>query len=234
MVHLQAFFRMPCQSREGPRPSIASTCSVPFRGLSSPTRIVHRCVESRISRVALGTFVETPGGATAKGSAAIAPPRLRFAVQKHQARSLHYDFRLEIEGVLVSWAVPKGPSKDPKVRRLAMRVPDHPLDYLLFEGSPPEGEDGAGDVIVWDFGEYELVAPEGYGAGAALRDGALRFALYGTKLKGDWAIFRTTIAGGGREHWLLEKLRDEFAETNYDPESEPNSALSSRALRIRR
>lgn len=130
--------------------------------------------------------------------------------------------------------MPKGPSKDPKVRRLAVRVPDHAIDYLLFEGTLPEDEYGAGEVIVWDYGEYEPLGLAGLDAAAALRNGRLRFALYGTKLKGDWAIFRTTIAGGGREHWLLEKLRDEFAETNYDPESEPNSALSSRALRIRR
>ncbi|HYM41069.1 MAG TPA: DNA polymerase ligase N-terminal domain-containing protein [Thermoplasmata archaeon] len=161
-------------------------------------------------------------------------PRLRFVIQKHRARSLHYDFRLEIDGVLVSWAVPKGPSKDPKVRRLAVRVPDHPIDYLLFEGTLPEGEFGAGEVIVWDFGEYELVAPEGYGAGTALRDGTLRLALRGTKVRGHWAIFRTKFAEGGRENWLLEKLRDEFAAEDYDPESEPNSALSGKVLRSRR
>ena len=161
-------------------------------------------------------------------------PRLRFAIQKHRARSLHYDFRLEIDGVLVSWAVPKGPSKDPKVRRLAVRVPDHPLDYLLFEGTLSEGDVGAGEVIVWDFGEYEVVGPEGVGAAEALRDGAIRFALYGTKVRGHWAVFRTRFADGGRENWLLEKLRDEFAEDDYDPESEPNSALSGKVLRTRR
>ncbi len=136
--------------------------------------------------------------------------------------------------MLVSWAVPKGPSKDPKVRRLAMRVPDHPLDYLLFEGALPEGEYGAGDVIVWDFGEYELLRLQGYDAAKALQAGTLRFVLHGKKLKGQWAIFRTRSAEGGREQWLLEKLRDEFAEKGYDPEREPNSALSGRPLRPRR
>ncbi len=155
-------------------------------------------------------------------------------VQKHRARSLHYDFRLEVGGVLVSWAVPKGPSKDPRVRRLAVRVPDHPMDYLLFEGALPEGDFGPGEVIVWDFGEYELIGPEGLDAATALRDGALRFALYGTKLRGAWAIFRTRFAERGREDWLLEKLRDEFAEADYDPEREPGSALTGKALRSRR
>ncbi len=154
--------------------------------------------------------------------------------QKHQARSLHYDFRLEVGGVLVSWAVPKGPSKDPQLRRLAMRVPDHALDYLLFEGPLPEGEYGAGEVIVWDFGEYEIVGAAGYDAATALREGALRFALHGTKLRGLWAIFRTRIAEGSREPWLLQKLRDEFAEPGYSPEREPRSALSGKVLQPRR
>src|SRR2546426_9257278 len=116
-----------------------------------------------------------------------APPtgasRLRFVVQKHWARNLHYDFRLEIGGVLVSWAVPKGPSKDPKVKRLAIHVEDHPLDYLLFEGGLPEGEYGAGEGIVWDFGDFEVVGPTGNDAAAALGDGIIGFGLYGTKLR---------------------------------------------------
>src|SRR3989449_9742443 len=111
-------------------------------------------------------------------------PRPRFVVQKHWARNLHYDFRLEIGGVLVSWAVPKGPSKDPKVKRLAIHVEDHPLDYLLFEGGFPEGEYGAGEVIVWEFGEFEVGGPTGNDAAAALQGGAIEFDLHGTKLRG--------------------------------------------------
>src|SRR2546428_9929278 len=104
-------------------------------------------------------------------------PRLRFAVQKHWARNLHYDFRLEIGTALVSWAVPKGPSKDPKVKRLAVHVEDHPLDYLLFEETLPEGQYGAGEVIVRDFGEHSLVGPEGSGPTAPLNAGLIRYAL---------------------------------------------------------
>jgi bifunctional non-homologous end joining protein LigD len=155
-------------------------------------------------------------------------------VQKHWARSLHYDFRLEIGTALVSWAVPKGPSKDPEVKRLAIRVEDHPLDYLLFEGTLPEGDYGAGEVIVWDFGEYETVGPAGDDAASAITDGLVRFALYGMKLRGQWAIIRTRMGQGKRENWLLQKIRDEFAEADYNPETEPASALSGKVPRGRR
>ena len=181
-----------------------------------------------------GTVADTSIGQATEPASPAGWSRLRFVVQKHQARSLHYDFRLETGGVLVSWAVPKGPSKDPKVRRLAVRVPDHAIDYLLFEGTLPEDEYGAGEVIVWDYGEYEPLRLGTYDAATALREGTLRFALYGTKLRGEWAIFRTRFAEGGREHWLLQKLKDAFAEADYDPGREPSSALSGKALRSRR
>lgn len=164
-----------------------------------------------------------PEAAARKGG-----PRLRFAVQKHWARNLHYDFRLEIGAVLVSWAVPKGPSKDPKVRRLAIRVEDHPLDYLLFEETLPEGSYGAGEVIVWDFGEFETVGPAGSDAALALKDGIMPLALYGTKLRGQWTLVRTKMGGGRRENWLLQKVLDEFAEADYNPAAEPASALSGK------
>lgn len=160
--------------------------------------------------------------------------RPRFVVQKHWARNLHYDFRLEIGTALVSWAVPKGPSKDPKVRRLAIHVEDHPLDYLLFEGTLPEGDYGAGEVIVWDFAEFEAIGPAGYDAAGALGDGIVRLALYGTKLRGQWAIMKTRMGRGRRENWLLQKNDDEFAEADYNPETEPASALSGKVPRGRR
>ena len=157
--------------------------------------------------------------------------RLRFVVQKHWARNLHYDFRLEIGTALVSWAVPKGPSKDPKVKRLAIHVEDHPLDYLLFEETLPEGEYGAGEVIVWDYGEFEMVGPAGVDVAVAHRDGIMRLALYGTKLRGQWTSLKTRMGKGTRENWLLQKVDDEFAEADYNPETEPASALSGKVPR---
>src|SRR5207245_9073304 len=166
-----------------------------------------------------------------KGAPRTGVPRSRFVVQKHWARNLHYDFRLEIGTALVSWAVPKGPSKDPNVKRLAIHVEDHPLDYLLSEEPLPEGEYGAGEVIVWDFGEFQMVRPEGSDAAAALHDGIMRFALYGTKLRGQWTIVKTRMGNGTRENWLLQKVQDEFAEADYNHETEPASALAGKVRR---
>ena len=160
--------------------------------------------------------------------------RSRFVVQKHWARSLHYDFRLEVGTVLVSWAVPKGPSKDSTVKRLAIRVEDHPIDYLMFEGTLPEGEYGAGEVIVWDFGEFDVVGPAEQDAASALNAGVVRFVLYGRKLRGQWTIIRTRMGQGKRENWLLQKTQDEFSQADYDPETEPASALSGKIPRRQR
>jgi bifunctional non-homologous end joining protein LigD len=132
-------------------------------------------------------------------------------VQKHLASHLHYDFRLEHQGVMLSWAVPKGPSLNPKDKRLAMRVEDHPFDYRTFEGVIPSGY-GAGVVMLWDVGTW---APEeGFeDVSAALRKGELKFHLEGVKLKGSWVLVRTGAASatGEREQWLLIKHRDEWA-----------------------
>jgi bifunctional non-homologous end joining protein LigD len=132
---------------------------------------------------------------------------LFFCVQKHLASHLHYDFRLEWNGVLLSWAVPKGPSINPKDKRLAMQTEDHPFDYGMFEGVIPEGY-GAGIVMLWDHGTWE---PESEDVDAALRKGDLKFRLNGYKLKGSWVIVKTHGYGGAPNSWLLIKHRDDWA-----------------------
>jgi bifunctional non-homologous end joining protein LigD len=132
-----------------------------------------------------------------------------FCVQKHLASHLHYDFRLEHNGVLLSWAIPKGPSLDPATKRLAMHVEDHPFDYGEFEGVIPSGY-GAGIVMLWDMGTW---IPESDDVDAALKKGDLKFTLDGYKLKGSWVLVRTKgkWAGGGDRSWLLIKHRDDWA-----------------------
>lgn len=153
---------------------------------------------------------------------------LQFCIQKHDASRLHYDFRLELDGALKSWAVPKGPSLDPKVKRLAVHVEDHPLDYATFEGSIPEGHYGAGDVIVWDRGVW---IPQG-DVHEAYEKGRLKFELQGEKLSGLWNLVRTHMPGK-QEQWFLIKHQDEAArpESDYDVvQAAPDSVLSDRTL----
>jgi bifunctional non-homologous end joining protein LigD len=156
------------------------------------------------------------------------PPR--FVVQKHWARALHYDFRLELGDRLVSWAVPKGPSRDPKVRRLAIRMPDHPVDYATFEGSVPPGEYGAGTVMVWDTGTYRALRPAGVTPADWLDRGFLKFILYGAKLRGQWEMVRYQTGPSSKENWLWVKLRDRHVQPGYVPESEPKSVLSGKTV----
>ena len=160
--------------------------------------------------------------------AAKTPERERFfCVQKHLASHLHYDFRLEHNGVLLSWAVPKGPSLDPSTQRLAMKVEDHPVEYGEFEGVIPEGY-GAGIVMLWDRGTW---TPESADVDAALKKGDLKFALHGKKLQGSWVLVRLKPRGGeSRAGWLLIKHRDEFASTRDIAEEEPRSVVSDRIL----
>jgi len=166
-----------------------------------------------------------PSGETSKPSE---KEKLLYVIQKHRATQLHYDFRLEFNGVLLSWAVPKGPSLDPSVKRLAMQVEDHPREYGDFEGVIPEGEYGGGTVMVWDTGEW---IPESKHVEAALAKGDLKFTLRGKKLKGSWVLVRTHGYGSKEgKSWLLIKHRDEFASTRDITEEEPRSALSRRLL----
>src|SRR5471030_162809 len=167
---------------------------------------------------------EPPESAPAKRGKK-APSALRFVIQKHDARNLHYDFRLELDGTLKSWAVPKGPSLDPTQKRLAVHVEDHPLSYGNFEGSIPAGQYGAGDVIVWDRGVWQP-HEDPHKAYAA---GKLKFTLVGEKLSGDWALVRTRLKGSGdKEQWLLIKEKDQQARPSDDydiVEAEPKSVL---------
>src|ERR1700730_4050361 len=154
---------------------------------------------------------------------------LIYVVQKHRASQLHYDFRLEYNGTLLSWAIPKGSSLDPSVKRLAMQVEDHPVEYASFEGVIPEGEYGGGTVMVWDQGTW---TPESPDVGAALEKGDLKFTLHGEKLKGSWVLVRTRGYGSSsKTSWLLIKHRDEFASADVDVAEEmPRSAVSNRLL----
>ena len=158
--------------------------------------------------------------------------KLIFVVQKHAASRLHYDFRLEMEGVLKSWAVPKGPSADPATKRLAMMVEDHPYNYRDFEGKIPEGNYGAGTVIVWDEGTYEPIEKiEGKKAQdkhllKQLKEGSIKIILHGKKLKGEWALVRTKQS---ENSWLLIKHKDKYATTD-DITSKDKSVVSGRTL----
>jgi bifunctional non-homologous end joining protein LigD len=154
--------------------------------------------------------------------------KLAFVVQKHRATALHYDLRLEWNGVMLSWAVPKGPSYDPGVKRLAMQVEDHPIEYNKFEGIIPEGEYGGGTVMVWDRGTW---TPESPDVDAALAKGDLKFTLQGKKLRGSWVLVRTRPRPGQeRAAWLLIKHRDEWANTQDVTELAPRSVVSNRLL----
>jgi DNA ligase D-like protein (predicted 3'-phosphoesterase) len=154
----------------------------------------------------------------------------RFVVQRHEASTLHYDFRLEVDGVLKSWAVPKGPSPNPSHKRLAAPTEDHPLDYVEFEGALPEGSYGAGTVVVWDTGTYRnLTSHRGeiVDMADAVRNGHVSVWLEGNKLSGAYALTRSRIRQ--QEQWLLVKVNDEKADRQGNPvKTQPESVLSGR------
>jgi len=155
--------------------------------------------------------------------------KLSYLIQKHAASHEHYDFRLEWRGVLLSWAVPKGPSLDPSVKRLATHVEDHPVEYGGFEGVIPEGEYGGGTVMLWDRGTW---TPEVEDVDAALEKGDLKFTLSGKKLRGSWVLVRTKLGYGGsaKPQWLLIKHRDRYASTDDILAEKPRSVLTKRLL----
>jgi bifunctional non-homologous end joining protein LigD len=166
-----------------------------------------------------GVTPEPPGRMRAPRRAA----SLAFVVQKHRASHLHYDVRLEHDGAMLSWAVPKGPSLDPGVRRLAMQTEPHPMDYNQFEGVIPEGEYGGGTVMIWDHGTWEPEVPD---VTKALQKGDLKFRLRGKKLKGSWVLVRTRD-----RNWLLIKHRDADASAASDlTVSKPRSVVSRRTM----
>ena len=159
---------------------------------------------------------------------------LRFVVQKHEASRLHYDFRLEMGGVLKSWAIPKGPSLNPEHKRLAMMVEDHPVDYRNFEGTIPEGNYGAGTVIIWDEGIFEPLEPRGSKKSdeklllKALKAGSLKFTLLGHKLKGEFALVK--LKNAENNSWLLIKHRDEYA-SEADVTQKDKSVISKKTIK---
>jgi DNA ligase D-like protein (predicted 3'-phosphoesterase) len=155
-----------------------------------------------------------------------------YVIQKHDASHLHYDFRLEVDGVLKSWAIPKGPSTDPGIKRLAMPTEDHPMGYAMFEGRIQEGQYGAGTVMVWDIGTYRNLREEKQGNPETMErsydEGKIEIWLEGKKLRGGYAMIRTGFEKGG---WLFLKMKDEFSGKPEDPvKTEPDSALTGRSL----
>jgi bifunctional non-homologous end joining protein LigD len=156
--------------------------------------------------------------------------KLAFVIQKHAASHLHYDLRLELDGVMKSWAVPKGPSLDPAVRRLAMEVEDHPIEYNKFEGTIPQGEYGGGTVMLWDRGTYSYGGSnpdplEGLRGGHAKGD--LKFVLNGKRLKGSWVLVRMRRDRPGKAQWLLIKHRDEYAVSGSDVAADYQTSVST-------
>ena len=171
-----------------------------------------------------GATPEPSGGKPKRGKLPI------FVIQKHQATRLHYDFRLEMEGVLKSWAVPRGPSYDPSQKRLAMMTEDHPYDYASFEGVIPAGNYGGGNVIIWDQGTWEFIEP-GDDPVEALESGKLTFKLNGKKMFGEWALVKIKGRSPKGNEWLLIKHRDAYANDKIDvTEVAPQSVVSGKLV----
>ncbi len=155
-----------------------------------------------------------------------------FVIQKHDASNVHYDFRLEVDGVLKSWAIPKGPSTDPNIKRLAIPTEDHSIDYATFEGVIPEGQYGAGTVIVWDTGTYANTSKKDdqtLSTKEAIKKGHITVQLHGKKLQGEYAIIRTRSSNNDR--WLFMKMKDDQADARRNPvNTEPKSVISGKTI----
>ncbi len=168
------------------------------------------------------------------GGRAARTKKLAFVIQKHAARNLHFDLRLELDGVMKSWAVPKGPSLDPAVKRLAMQVEDHPIEYNAFEGTIPAGEYGGGTVMVWDRGTYKYGGDDPdpvEGLRRGYEKGDFKFVLQGKRLKGSWVLVRTRRGDPKRAQWLLIKHRDDHADPGSDVVAEnTTSAVTGRTM----
>jgi bifunctional non-homologous end joining protein LigD len=156
--------------------------------------------------------------------------KLAYVIQKHAARNLHYDLRLELDGVMKSWAIPKGPSLDPSVKRLAMQVEDHPIEYNAFEGTIPKGEYGGGTVMLWDRGTYEYGGDDPdpiEGLRRGYQKGELKFVLRGKRLRGSWVLVRIRRGDPNKPQWLLIKHRDEFADPETDVTAEYQTSVAT-------
>jgi bifunctional non-homologous end joining protein LigD len=165
-----------------------------------------------------------------RGGKAQSKQKLAFVIQKHSASHLHYDLRLELDGVMKSWAVPKGPSLDPAVKRLAMEVEDHPIEYNTFEGTIPQGEYGGGTVMLWDRGTYSYGGTDPdplNGLRNGYRKGDFKFVLDGKRLQGSWVLVRTRRDPRGRAQWLLIKHRDEYASPDSDVTAEEMTSVAT-------
>jgi len=209
------------------------------RSAHTTAKSAKRSVKTTAKRTTTRASKKTPLGEynakrdftrTAEPAGKVPKPRsktLHFVIQKHAASHLHYDFRLELDGVMKSWAVPKGPSLDPSVRRLAMEVEDHPIAYNTFEGTIPQGEYGGGTVMLWDRGTYEAEDDAGP---AALRSGyekgELRFVMHGKRIRGGFVLAR--LRRPGRPQWLLIKRRDDYADPKRDVTAEETTSIATR------
>ncbi|HET6836489.1 MAG TPA: DNA polymerase ligase N-terminal domain-containing protein [Gemmatimonadales bacterium] len=211
---------MPKKSTGTAKPTRSRKTSTPAKGA---TAAESQLTEYRRKRDF--TKTEEPAGGKARSS-----QKLAFVIQKHAARNLHYDLRLELDGVMKSWAVPKGPSLDPSVKRLAMEVEDHPIEYNTFEGTIPKGEYGGGSVMLWDRGSYTYGGTdpeplEGLRRGYAKGD--FKFVLHGKRLRGSWVLVRTRRGERGRSQWLLIKHRDESAMPGSDVTAEHQTSVAT-------